>query len=103
MSLDIILSNEVFTQNITHNLGKMAGEAGLYEVLWRPDEQGYTRAWQIIEPLSKGLANLIENRAHLETLNPANGWGNYDNLLQATSQYLASCIQNPEARVDVSR
>lgn len=28
--------DKVFTANITHNLNTMAGEAGLYEALWRP-------------------------------------------------------------------
>lgn len=31
-------SNEVYSANITHNLGRMAAEAGIYEALWRPGE-----------------------------------------------------------------
>lgn len=31
-------SNEVYSANITHNLGKMAGEAGIYYALWHPGE-----------------------------------------------------------------
>ena len=41
MSLDFYLSYEmdgnvvwVFDANITHNLGKMAGKAGIYDALW---------------------------------------------------------------------
>ena len=41
MSLDIDLietsPHSVFDANITHNLGKMAGEAGIYEALWHPE------------------------------------------------------------------
>lgn len=103
MSLDITLLSEVFTTNITHNLGKMAKEADLYETMWRPDEQGYTRAWQVIEPLSKGLASLIANKTYLEALSPTNGWGSYDGLLKATSQYLKACIDNPDAVINTSR
>lgn len=29
---------ELFEANITHNLNKMAKEVGIYEYLWRPDE-----------------------------------------------------------------
>ena len=63
MSLDVDLMItqpcSVFTQNITHNLGKMArevsyglewkgeGELSLYDVLWRPDEHGFTHAKDI--------------------------------------------------------
>ena len=103
MSLDITLLSEVFTTNITHNLTKMAAEADLYETMWRPDEQGYTRAWQVIEPLSKGLASLIANKTYLEALSPTNGWGSYDGLLKATSQYLKACIDNPDAVINTSR
>jgi hypothetical protein len=31
-------SETVYSANITHNLGKMAEEAMLYNCLWRPDE-----------------------------------------------------------------
>ena len=52
MSLDVTLTNadgaEVYSANITHNLNRMAMEAGIYECLWRPDEHGITKAAQII-------------------------------------------------------
>lgn len=45
----------VYDANITHNMGRMAGECGrLYEALWRPDEQGWTHARDLIEPLRDG-------------------------------------------------
>ena len=34
-----------YSANITHNLGKMAEEAGIYKHLWRPEEIGITKAW----------------------------------------------------------
>src|SRR5260221_6791232 len=43
---------EVYWANITHNLGLMARECGLYEPLWRPVENGITHARQLVEPLS---------------------------------------------------
>ena len=44
-------SDYVYSANITHNLTKMADEAGIYECLWRPEEIGITKAGQLIEPL----------------------------------------------------
>ena len=44
----------VYDANITHNLGKMAGEAGIYEALWRPEEIDKTKASEIVELLEKG-------------------------------------------------
>lgn len=48
MSLDVYLTatrpTEVCALNITHNLGRMAKEAGIYQHLWRPEEIGVTKA-----------------------------------------------------------
>ncbi len=33
-------TNEVYSANITHNLGEMADKAGIYYALWRPEEKG---------------------------------------------------------------
>jgi len=62
MSLDVYLTvtkpTLVFEGNITHNLGAMAREAGIYEALWRPEEINVTTAEQLIEPLTVGLEKL---------------------------------------------
>jgi hypothetical protein len=48
MSLDITLTvvreTSVFERNITHNLNRMADEAGIYGVIWRPEENGIETA-----------------------------------------------------------
>lgn len=94
---------EVYWSNITHNLGRMAGECGLYKPLWRPDEEGFTTAAQLIEPLREGLSRLRSDRDRLLAFNPVNGWGDYDGLLRFTEEYLAACEEHPEAEVGVSR
>lgn len=42
MSLDIYLESSDpsfwWSANVTHNLGKMAAAAGIYEAMWRPEE-----------------------------------------------------------------
>jgi hypothetical protein len=45
-------------QNITHNLGGMASEAGIYGFLWRPEENGITTASQLIEPLERAITEM---------------------------------------------
>lgn len=102
MSLDISLRC-VFEYNITHNLNKMAGEAGIYKQLWRPEEIGITHASQLIEPLTKGLELLRSDRERFEKFNPENGWGNYDDLVEFVENYLIACIQNPDAKISASR
>jgi hypothetical protein len=93
----------VYDANITHNLGKMAGEVGLYEPLWRPEEIGASRAGELVAPLRDGLARLVDERDRLQEFNPSNGWGDYDGLVRFTADYLAACERWPEAEVRVSR
>lgn len=94
----------VFEANITHNMGRMAGECGpLYEALWRPEELGATRAAQLIEPLRDGLAILQSDFDRLQEFNPKNGWGNYDVLVRFTLGYLLACEKWPDAEIRVSR
>ena len=107
MSLDVYLTairpTTVFEYNITHNLGKMASEAGIYKHLWRPDELGITKAEELIIPLSEGLSRLEKDPEQFRKYNPENGWGNYDGLVNFVKSYLVACRENPEATIEVSR
>lgn len=93
----------VYEQNITHNLGKMASEAGIYTYLWRPDEIGVKQAKELIGPLKHGLALLRAEPDRFKEHNPSNGWGDYDGLVRFVAEYLSACESYPEATVSVSR
>ena len=107
MSLDVYLQavrpTDVYWRNVTHNLVPMAQEAGIYRHLWRPDEIEVTKAAQLIEPLRNGLALLQRDPARFKLLNPENGWGSYEGLVEFVDDYLKACIANPDADVRVSR
>ena len=107
MSLDVTLTQtlpaEVFWSNITHNLGRMADEAGIYKFLWRPDEVGVKKAKQLIVPLTDGLRLLKSDRDRFEVFNAKNGWGTYDNFVPWVEKYLDACREYPEADVSVDR
>ena len=106
MSLDVYLmesSSEVYWANITHNLNKMADEAGIYKHLWRPDEVDITKASQLIEPLQAGLEKLKANPEHFEKFNSPNGWGMYEHFVPFVEKYLQACEEYPKADVRVSR
>ncbi len=100
---DIETTSTAFDYNITHNLGAMAAEAGLYKALWRPDENGMPKARDLIEPLRIGLSALRAEPARFKAFNPENGWGDYDGLVRFVSAYLAACEEYPDADVRVSR
>jgi hypothetical protein len=107
MSLDVYLtrvqSTVVYDANITHNLGEMAKEAGIYACLWRPDEIDITKAAQLIEPLRDGLALLKSDPERFKRLDSPNGWGLYIHFVPFVEQYLKACEKYPDAEVSVSR
>lgn len=107
MSLDVTLTatrpKEVFEHNITHNLAAMAEAAGIYRHLWYPEDLGITKAQQLIEPLTTGLALLESDPPRFRVFDAPNGWGRYEHLVEFVTKYLAACIADPDAEVSVSR
>lgn len=94
---------EVFSANITHNLGKMADEAGLYNIVWRPEEWQIKKAKELIEPLRRGLKTLKEMPDYFRRFDASNGWGTYDQFVPWVERYLQACEEYPDARIEVSR
>lgn len=140
MSLDVILyrkvyisydegktytekTEEVYSANITHNLGKMADAAEIYEALWRPHRliEGYNipyddyksewkfedenpvKAEKIIPILEKGLADLKARPNYFEQYNSPNGWGMYEHFVPFVEKYLKACKENPESYIKADR
>lgn len=107
MSLDVYLTRmqpmTVFDANITHNLGSMAEEAGIYKHLWRPKEIGITKASQLIEPLREAITLMRSDVPRFEKHNSPNGWGFYEHFMPWLENYLAACKEYPDADVSVSR
>jgi hypothetical protein len=95
--------DEMFWANITHNLGRMADEAGIYRALWRPDENGITTAAQMIDPLRAGLSRLEAEPEHFKQFNASNGWGMYEHFVPFVRRVLEACQEYPTALVRVSR
>lgn len=96
-------SIDVFDINITHNLNIMADLAGIYEVIWRPDELGVVFADEILPELEAGLRNLKSNPNEYRELNPENGWGSYEVLVEVVTAYIQACKENPNAVIEVDR
>jgi len=107
MSLDVYLEKtmltDVYSAKITHNLGSMAKEAGIYSYLWRPDEIGITRAHELIAPLTEAVKLMESNPGRFKAHNPPNGWGDYEGFLRWIKEYLDACKENPGAEIKVSR
>ena len=106
MSLDVHLIEdgaEVFSANITHNLGRMANKCGIYGALWRPDENQMLKAKDIMEDLQDGLALLKSNEAFFRKFDAPNGWGLYEHFVPWVERYLKACWEHRDADISVSR
>lgn len=93
----------LFSQNITHNLGAMAREGGFYEKVWRPEESGVATAVDLIEPLTRAIADMKADPERFKKHNAPNGWGLYEHFVPWLQNYLDACKENPEATVYASR
>jgi len=96
-------TEEVFEANITHNLNKMADEAGIYQHLWRPEELGISHAKELIQPIEKALNHMKANQEQYEKFNSPNGWGMYEHFVPWIESYLEACKEFPDAVINVSR
>ncbi len=114
---------DVYSANITHNLGKMADAAGIYKALWRPyqlkegynipegdyqaeyefEENNPVRAYEIIPIIEKGLEDMKARSEHYKTFDSPNGWGLYKHFVPFIEKYLEALKEYPESFVVCSR
>jgi hypothetical protein len=87
----------------THNLGAMADEAGIYDIVWRPEENGITKAKQMIEPLANAITAMMADPERFKKFDAPNGWGLYEHFVPWLERYLEACKAHPEANVRASR
>lgn len=91
---------ELYSANITHNLNKMAMEAGIYKCLWRPNELWENpTADKLIPILEEGLENLKSNPKHFKQFDASNGWGTYKDFVPFVEEVLNACKEHPKSKV----
>lgn len=82
--------------NITHNVSPMWRKAGVYECLYKWHER---KASEFIEPLSKGLADMLTNPDEYRKLNPSNGWGHYEGAKNFLKGVLDCCAEHTKCNI----
>ena len=92
----------LYQANITHNMGVMAERASIYKTLWRPEEIGITKAYQLVKPLQDGIGLMKSDPDYFKKFNPSNDWGSYDIFIRWIEQYCEACKRHPDADVSVS-
>jgi hypothetical protein len=91
---------ELHSQNITHNLNKMAQDAGIYDALWHPGEGMTAAKWaKIIKP---AMIVMHESPDRFKAFDASNGWGTYGDFMPWLEQLLTACNKNPDSVVSAS-
>ena len=114
MSLDVDLMVmqpiSVYSRNITHNLNEMASQVvvdennlTLYDILWKPEEYGFTHARTIVGYLDEGWNILMSDPEFFKQFDPENGWGSYEGLCDFVYTYKNACRDNMDAELEVSK
>lgn len=113
MSLDIWLYTKVdfggpkgpetithYDANITHNLGRMWGAAGVYDALY--ESEGKTAA-DILPALEVGVDAMLERPDDFRKYDAPNGWGLYEHALPWLQRLVEACRDYPKATIGISR
>lgn len=104
LDIDLIVDDEcVWSRNITHNLNVIADKVGVYDHIWRADEVGIKYAKDNIQNLRVAMSRFYLEYDELLKLNPSNGWGTLDGLIEFTKAYLEACIEYPDAEIKTDR
>jgi len=96
-------NEDLYWANITHNLTKMADEAGIYQHLWSPEKVGCFKGGDLIKWLKLGLSDLKSRPEHFKQFNSENGWGMYKHFVPFVEKYLEACIDYPDAKIFISK
>ena len=84
--------------NITYNLGRMWRAAGFDDAACDEGEAG-----EIVHMIELAIANLRADPERFRAMNPANGWGTYEGLIDALDLLRAACTAHPNGRLSTWR
>ena len=113
----IITIEETDVYNITHNLTVMAkkcsipfqesgyiqNQISLYDLLWRPFDNGFTKNDKIYLTTLLKLYQKLENNLEYKKYEAENGWGTYEGLLNFVKNVVNLCMDNRGWYINVSR
>lgn len=91
---------ELYWRNCTHNLAPMWHLAGVYDALYKSNND---TAEKYIEVLEKGIADMEARPEEYKELNPPNGWGNYEGALNFLKDFTNNCKEYPKSIIGVSK
>lgn len=86
--------------NYTHNCNGMVRDAGVPD--WLQWDDGISSP-DLVAKLATAIAGLEAEPDRFRAMNPSNGWGDYDSLLETLKEIHAQAVKFPSARWSVSR
>lgn len=96
------IKDTVYDANITHNLSKMAFEAGIYDAIWGVSD-GQTTCTQVSEMLAKGILDIKQRPEYYRQFSAQNGWGTYEQFIPWLEKLLEAYIKYPNATISISK
>lgn len=101
LDIDIIAKRPVsiYDCNVTYNLAGM-----YYKAIDK--EKGFKKLHNMscetaLPIINKAIKDMIENKEEYKKLNPKNGWGTYEGLLEVFQDMRNVCEQNPDGIFDI--
>lgn len=89
--------HSVYSRSITGNLVPMWEKAGCYEALYKSNGK---QARDVMPVIATALADMEKHPATYKVLNPASGWGNYDDAVTFLREVRAACEDAPLATIE---
>lgn len=100
LTINLVRKEYLLNLNITHNLGTMWQEAGIYDALYN---SAGMQASEVLPVLVNGLSDMIANPEKYKKLNSPNGWGLYENAVPWLAELIKGFNENPDAIIEVSK
>ena len=101
MSLDISVRAkrevEIYESNVTYNLA---------DIYYKCIDGGFKTlknmtCKEALPIITKAIINMLENEEEYKKLEPSNGWGTYEGLLQKLRYLRLCCEHNPDGIIEV--
>lgn len=93
-----------YRSNMTHNVHAMVALAcGNKDVVWHPEENGITKAGDLIPYLKDAIREFIAAPERYQHLEPDNGGGSIRTTLPWLKEMLDAATEYPDDIVEVSR